>query len=66
MIMGGGQQQVRVVRVLARTPLPPIHRDTAGQERYKSMAPLYYRGAHAAHIVLDITRAASFHKATSW
>ena len=23
--------------------------DTAGQERFRSMAPLYYRGAHAAH-----------------
>ena len=25
--------------------------DTAGQERFRSMAPLYYRGAHAAVLV---------------
>jgi small GTP-binding protein len=29
--------------------------DTAGQERYHSLAPMYYRGAHAAIVVYDIT-----------
>lgn len=29
--------------------------DTAGQERYHSLAPMYYRGAHAAVVVYDIT-----------
>ena len=29
--------------------------DTAGQERYHSLAPMYYRGAHAAIIVYDVT-----------
>ena len=33
-------------------------RDTAGQERYESLAPLYYRGATAAVIVFDVTRCA--------
>ena len=27
--------------------------DTAGQERYKSLAPIYFRGAHAAVIVFE-------------
>ena len=30
--------------------------DTAGQEKYHSMAPMYYRGASAAIVVYDITR----------
>lgn len=29
--------------------------DTAGQERYHSLAPMYYRGAHGAVIVYDVT-----------
>ena len=40
--------------------------DTAGQERYKSLAPMYYRGAHAAVIVYDITNYDSFKGATHW
>ncbi|GAA6039968.1 hypothetical protein JCM8097_002643 [Rhodosporidiobolus ruineniae] len=40
--------------------------DTAGQERYKSLAPMYYRSAHAAVVVYDITSAASLLKARSW
>ena len=35
-------------------------RDTAGQERYESLAPLYYRGASAAAIVYDVTSEKSF------
>lgn len=41
-------------------------RDTAGQERYASLAPLYYRGASAATVVYDITNAESFQKAKQW
>ena len=33
----------------------PVCRDTAGQERYASLANLYYRGANAACIVFEIT-----------
>ena len=40
--------------------------DTAGQERYESLAPMYYRGAHAAVVVFDITDAESFDKAQKW
>ena len=38
--------------------------DTAGQEKYHSLAPMYYRGAAAAIVVYDITRAVQF--ATVW
>ena len=29
--------------------------DTAGQEKYHTLAPMYYRGASAAIVVYDIT-----------
>eukprot|EP00056_Hartaetosiga_gracilis_P020331 m.18842 g.18842 ORF g.18842 m.18842 type:complete len:213 (+) comp8367_c0_seq3:245-883(+) len=40
--------------------------DTAGQERFKGIAPLYYRGADAALVVYDISKADSFEKAKDW
>ena len=33
--------------------------DTAGQDRYNCLAPMYYRGAHAAIVVYDITNQVS-------
>jgi small GTP-binding protein len=42
------------------------YRDTAGQERYRSLAPMYYRGASAAIVVYDITNPDSFTGAKSW
>jgi small GTP-binding protein len=38
----------------------------AGQERYHSLAPMYYRGAAAAIVVYDITSPDSFARAKSW
>jgi len=40
--------------------------DTAGQERYHSLAPMYYRGTHAAVVVYDITSENSFERAKAW
>jgi small GTP-binding protein len=40
--------------------------DTAGQEKYHSLAPMYYRGAAAAIIVYDITKATSFNTLKNW
>ncbi|KAL1925455.1 uncharacterized protein VTP21DRAFT_338 [Calcarisporiella thermophila] len=40
--------------------------DTAGQERFRSMAPMYYRGAHAAILVYDITSEESFADMSTW
>uniref|UniRef100_A0A7S2C9B9 Uncharacterized protein n=1 Tax=Haptolina brevifila TaxID=156173 RepID=A0A7S2C9B9_9EUKA len=40
--------------------------DTAGSERYKALAPMYYRGAEAAIIVYDMTSFESFEGAKSW
>ena len=40
--------------------------DTAGQEKYHSLAPMYYRGAAAAIVVYDITNKMSFEKTQRW
>ena len=40
--------------------------DTAGQERFRSMAPIYYRGAHVCVLVYDVTDRRSFEDVRSW
>mmetsp|Transcript_11942 Transcript_11942/g.19799 ORF Transcript_11942/g.19799 Transcript_11942/m.19799 type:complete len:237 (+) Transcript_11942:142-852(+) len=40
--------------------------DTAGQEKYASLAPMYYRGAAAAILVYDITHRGSFLVLKQW
>ncbi|OQV11854.1 putative Ras-related protein Rab-5B [Hypsibius exemplaris] len=40
--------------------------DTAGQEIYHNIVPLYYRNARAALIVYDVTNRGSFGKASFW
>ena len=40
--------------------------DTAGQELYRSLTPMYYRNAHAAIVVFDITNRQSFSAARRW
>lgn len=40
--------------------------DTSGSERYRSMAPMYFRNADAAIIVYDITSTESFKDVQYW
>lgn len=40
--------------------------DTAGQEKYRSLAPMYYRGSAAAILVYDITKPGSFAALQDW
>ncbi|XP_076010863.1 ras-related protein Rab-17-like isoform X2 [Genypterus blacodes] len=40
--------------------------DTAGQDKYHSVTPLYYRGAHAALLVYDISKQETFVRAQVW
>ena len=40
--------------------------DTAGQERFKSMIPMYYKGARGIIICFDITNKDSFEGAKNW
>jgi Ras-related protein Rab-5C len=40
--------------------------DTAGQEIYDSLTPMYFRGASAAVVVYDITNIDTLHRAKKW
>lgn len=40
--------------------------DTAGQEKYRSLAPMYYRGSAAAIVVYDVTRETTFRTVKDW
>ena len=40
--------------------------DTAGQERFHALGPIYYRDAHGAVLVYDITDEDSFQKVKVW
>jgi small GTP-binding protein len=40
--------------------------DTAGQEKYRALGPLYYRTAVGAVVVYDITRRSSFDNVQRW
>jgi small GTP-binding protein len=40
--------------------------DTAGQEKFRSLCPLYYRGAAAAVAVFDVTNRATFEHLEKW
>jgi Ras-related protein Rab-5C len=40
--------------------------DTAGQEQYRALTPMYYRGAAAAVIVFDVTNRDSFDQIQGW
>jgi GTPase SAR1 family protein len=44
----------------------PLTQDTAGQEEYNSLAPIYYKDASGAVIVYDITSVESFDKVKKW
>ena len=40
--------------------------DTAGQERFKSLTPMYYKGAAVALVVYDVSNSPSFEGAKGW
>lgn len=40
--------------------------DTAGQEKYRALAPMYYRSAHVAILFFDLTNPESFKSLDQW
>ena len=49
-----------------KMPLELLIWDTAGQEVYRGLAPMYYRSAKIAIIVFDITNTRSFDSVSYW
>lgn len=43
-----------------------IYRDTAGQERFRTLTTAYYRGAMGILLVYDVTNLDSFDHLTYW
>uniref|UniRef100_A0A8D3EFS3 small monomeric GTPase n=1 Tax=Scophthalmus maximus TaxID=52904 RepID=A0A8D3EFS3_SCOMX len=44
----------------------PEQADTAGQERFRTLTPSYYRGAQGVILVYDVTRRETFAKLDNW
>ena len=40
--------------------------DTAGQESFKSITKIFYRGAHCIFLAYDITRLETFNNLATW
>jgi small GTP-binding protein len=40
--------------------------DTAGQEKFQTLTPMYYRKASAAIVAFDVTNYNSFERAKKW
>ena len=40
--------------------------DTAGQEGFKSMTRIFYKGSHCAIVVYDVTKSSTFSKVEEW
>ena len=40
--------------------------DTAGEEKYHALAPIFFRGAQGAVIIFDVTNRETFNRATKW
>ena len=40
--------------------------DTAGEEKYHALAPIFYRGTQGAVIIFDVTNRDTFQRATKW
>ena len=61
-----GMSGVEKHTVVDTTQIRNIIFDTAGQERYDSLCPMYYRNAACAVIVYDVTDRESLAKANHW
>lgn len=54
------------VQIIIPISLLWLHRDTAGQERFRTITTAYYRGAMGIMLVYDITDEKSFENIKNW
>ena len=62
----GSSMQSRQVEVPGEGTLKLTLWDTAGQEKFRSLARMYFQDAEAALIVYDVTFPQSFEAAKTW
>ncbi|KER28490.1 hypothetical protein T265_13575, partial [Opisthorchis viverrini] len=62
----GVDYRVKVTTVPDGTMIKLSIWDTAGQERFRTLTPNFYRGAHGAIIVYDVSNRGSFDRLSNW
>ncbi|KAF8565554.1 hypothetical protein P879_08167 [Paragonimus westermani] len=62
----GVDYRVKVTTVSDGTMIKLSIWDTAGQERFRTLTPNFYRGAHGAVVVFDVSNRDSFDRLTNW
>ncbi|TGZ37165.1 hypothetical protein CRM22_011355 [Opisthorchis felineus] len=62
----GVDYRVKVTTVPDGTLIKLSIWDTAGQERFRTLTPNFYRGAHGAIIVYDVSNRGSFDRLPNW
>ncbi len=63
---GGREVETNEMCIDAITNPACILRDTAGQERFRTITSSYYRGAHGIIVVYDVTDRDSFQNVKQW
>lgn len=61
-----GAMFVLIVEEIEKTRVEMQIWDTAGQEKFRSLGPIYYRSADAAIVVFDFTQRRTFDNLDSW
>ena len=62
----GAESKRKVIQYDSNTKVELMIWDTAGEERYRSMTKNYFKDAHGAIVVFDLTNYESFDKLSHW
>ncbi len=64
--MGKFKVPLDILHVYSGSEFFKIKKDTAGQERFRTLTPSYYRGAQGAILVYDVSSKDTFSKLDVW